>query len=290
MKNKAVFLIILAGIMWGTSAIFANLLRPIGFSSLEMVAMRGVVSAIIMTVYVLIKDKSLFIAKPSHIFLFILGGASTFLSGFLYYEAISLCSASVAVMLMYTAPVFVMAFSVVFMGEKFNFVKMISVVLMLVGCALISGVIGGAEFNVRGTLFGLASGLSYASYNIITKIQMNKRCNPLSSSVYCFIFYGLFALMFISIPDLAATASFNPSVTYPLIFGIGLFTVALPYFLYTVALKYIPVGTASALGIVEPMMATVFGVAFFGDSLTIYSVSGIVLIMGVVFLLSTSKE
>lgn len=290
MKKKAVFLIILAGTLWGTSAIFANLLRPIGFSSLQMVAMRGVVSAIIMSIYVLIKDKSLFKAKLTHIFLFMLGGASTFLTGFLYYEAISICSASVAVMLMYTAPVFVMAFSVLFMGERLNLIKILSIIFMLLGCALISGVVGGVEFNIKGTMFGLASGLSYAIYNIITKVQMNKRCNPLSSSVYCFIFYGLFALMFISVPDFIKTASVNPSYTYPLIFGIGLFTVALPYFLYTIALKHIPVGTASALGIVEPMTATIFGVVFFGDNLTIYSVCGIILILGVVFLLSQSKE
>ncbi len=290
MKRKAVILIIIAGILWGTSAIFANLLKPLGFTPLQMVAMRGCVAAVIMVIYVFFKDKSLFRVRLHHLFLFICGGLSTFFSGYLYYESISACSASVAVMLMYTAPVFVMAFSVAFMGEKITFPKVVSIILMIAGCALISGIVGGVQFNLRGTLFGLASGLSYAGYNIITKVQMNKRCNPLSSSVYCFIFYGLFAAAFADIPQLVSVASADPLGTYPLIFGIGLCTVALPYFLYTLALKYIPAGTASALGIVEPLTATVFGVAFFGDELSVYSACGIIMIMTVVFLLSTSKE
>ena len=290
MRNKAIIYIILSGIFWGTSAIFANMLSPFGFSSLQMTAMRGVVASLVMCGYIFIKDKSLFKVKPSQFLLFAIGGLFTFLAAFFYYDSIKRASVSVAVMLMYTSPVFVMAYSVAFLGEKFTLKKAISIVCVLVGCALISGIFGGAEFTLWGVVTGLLAGITYSAYNIVAKIQMDKGCNPLSSTVYGFMFMGLFALMSADVPGIFELASANPPVTYPLMIGIGIFTVALPYFLYTASLKYVPVGTAAILGMIEPMTATLFGVALFGDDLTVVSSVGIILILTAVFILAKDKN
>jgi len=75
-----------------------------------------------------------------------------------------------------------------------------------------------------------------------------------------------------------------------LIIGIGVFTVTLPYTLYTLSLKYIPVGTASALGIIEPVTATLFGVVLFDEPLGLSSVVGIIFIITAVLMLSFNKE
>lgn len=290
MRKKALIYIVLSGIFWGTSAIFANLLSPFGFSSPQMTAMRGVVAAVVMAIYVLIKDKSMFKVTPGQLFLFACGGLATFLSAIFYYESIKRASVSVAVMLMYTAPIFVMSYSVAFLGEKFTVKKAISVVCVLVGCILISGVLGGANFNFWGVVTGLLAGISYSTYNIIAKIQMDKRCNPLSATVYGFIFMAVFAVLCADMGNLFELASVKPSVTYPLIIGIGIFTVALPYFLYTSSLKHIPVGTAATLGMIEPMTATIFGVTLFNDPLTPVSFCGIILILFAVFILAKDKN
>lgn len=58
-----------------------------------------------------------------------------------------------------------------------------------------------------------------------------------------------------------------------------------PYSLYTVSLKALSSGTVSALGIVEPLSATLFGTFLFGEKLTVWSVAGIVLILSSVVLL-----
>ena len=75
-----------------------------------------------------------------------------------------------------------------------------------------------------------------------------------------------------------------------LMVGIGVFTFVLPYLLYTIALRDIPAGTASSLAIIEPMAATIFSVTLFGEKLSIASITGIVLILVSVFLLSKSEE
>ena len=290
MKKYPVLLIVLAAVCWGTSAIFANLLYPYGFTPLQLTAMRGIVSAILMSLYVFLKDKNLFRINLSQLFWFACGGISMFLAAFFYYESMNVGSVSVAVMLMYTAPIFVMAYSVTFLGEKLTKVKLVSVFFVILGCALISGIVGGATFNLWGVITGLLSGISYSAYNIIAKVQISKKSNPLSASVYCYIFMALLSLCFADIVSIFSIANTSPALLYSLIVGVGVFTVTLPYSLYTMSLKYIPVGTASALGIIEPMTATLFGVVFFGEPLSLTSIIGIIFIMTAVLMLSFVKE
>ena len=288
--KKAFGMIILAGILWGTSGIFVHYLAPFGFSALQMTAMRGVVSAIAMSIYAFLKDRTMFRVSPAHLALFALSGVSMYLTASSYYAAMQLTSVSTAVVLMYSAPIFVMAYSVAFLGEKLTPLKTISVIAMLIGCCLVSGIIGGLRFHAFGLFLGLFAGIAYSAYNIFTKIQMRKLCHPVSASLYCLIAMAIVALIFAKPAEMITITAQNPVAILPLMIGVGLCTCVMPYFLYTLALKELPVGTAAALGIIEPMAATVFSVAFLGEKLTLISGVGIVLILGAVFLLSQSKE
>ncbi|MBO7275978.1 MAG: EamA family transporter, partial [Clostridia bacterium] len=199
-------------------------------------------------------------------------------------------SVSTAVVLMYTAPVFVMAYSVAFLGEKFNLRKAVAVVLVIGGSVLVSGLIAGARFSLLGTLLGLASGLAYSAYNVVTKIQMLKNCNPLSATFYSFSVMALISLCTCHPVQIVEIAAQKPVYLTLLMIGIGIFTCVSPYLLYTLALRDIPAGTAASLGIIEPMAATIFSVTLFGEKLSIASLVGIVLILVSVFLLSKSEE
>jgi drug/metabolite transporter (DMT)-like permease len=55
-------------------------------------------------------------------------------------------------------------------------------------------------------------------------------------------------------------------------------------------MRDLPAGTASALGIVEPMAATVYSILFLGERLAVLSLIGIVLILGAVFMLGYAEN
>lgn len=289
MKIRAFIFIILAGIGWGTSGLFVNALSSYGFSAVQIIAARGVVSAIVMSLYVLIRDKKLFRVTKQELIFYFLAGLGILLTGTLYFIAIQLTSVSTAVVLMYTEPIFVMIYSVLFFGEKLNPMKTVSVICMLIGCCLVSGITGGVDINVLGVVVGIGSGLAYTAYNIVTKIEMRKGYNPVSANTYCFIFMGLLAVIISNPPQMISIAAANPFPVIPLMIGIGIIACVLPYFLYTLALRELPVGTASSLSIVEPMSATVFSVTILGEDLVTSSLIGIVLIIGSVFLLGKSE-
>lgn len=290
MKKRALLYIIIAGVLWGTSGIFFNLLEPLGFTPVQMTAMRGGVSGILMSLYVLIWKRKCFKVSLKEFFAFACSGLSVFFTATCYYASIEASSVSTAVILMYTAPVFVMIYSVLFLGEKLNAKKTLSVIMMISGCALVSGIIGGMKFSFLGILLGLASGIAYSAYNIFTKIQMMNKSDSMSATLYCFIVMGVVAAFSCKPVSLINTVAENPFPSIFLVIGIGVVTCVLPYFFYTMALKDIPAGTATSLGIIEPMSATLFSVVFFNEKLGVASVLGIILILVAVVMLSKNED
>ena len=171
-----------------------------------------------------------------------------------------------------------------------NRLKLVSVTGMIVGCGLVSGIIGGLKFDALGIAIGFLSGIAYAAYNIITKIEMQKGINPVKANFYCFLFSALLGVIVSKPWGIIDSVKANPMFAIMLCVGVGVFACIMPYFLYTLALKEIPAGTASSLGIIEPMAATIFSVVLFGEVMSVYSVIGIVMILGSVFILSRQGQ
>lgn len=290
MKKLGLMYIILASVLWGTSGIFVHYMAPFGFTSLQMTFIRAIVSFLCMGVYVLIKDKRLVKTNLKESLLFLLGGFSFYMTATCYYYSMQLTSISTAVVLMYTAPIFVMIYSTTFLGEKLTPMKLISVAGMIVGCGLVSGIIGGMKFDVVGILVGFMSGISYAIYNIVTKIEMQKGINPIKANFYCFLFAVIGGAILSEPLGIIDCIRNNPPVTIPLSIGLGVVTCILPYFTYTMALRELPAGTASSLGILEPMAATIYSVLIFGEKISVYAFIGIVLILGSVIVLGRQKQ
>ena len=112
MKKSGLLYIVLACVLWGTSGIFVHYLAPYGVTSLQMTFIRAIVAFICMGVYVLITDRRVIKINMREIFLFMGSGLSFFLTATCYCHSMQLTSISTAVVLMYTAPIFVMIYSV----------------------------------------------------------------------------------------------------------------------------------------------------------------------------------
>jgi len=288
MKKKAFIYIIIAGILWGTSGLFANTLSEHGFSSLQMTAMRGLVSFLCMLIYVLIKDRALLRVKAIDLVFFLGNGIALFSTAFLYYTTMQMTSVATAVVLMYTMPIMVMIYSVIFFKERLTGMKICATAVMFIGCCLVSGIVGGFKANVWGILLGLLSGITYSVYSILTKIEFRRGAHPVTTSLYGFGFMSIIALS-ICKPVEIIERTVSPKI-FILLIGLGVVTFVIPYFLYTLSLKYLPAGTASALSIVEPMAATVFGMIFLREIPDAFAGVGIVLIILAVFLLGIAEN
>lgn len=96
-------------------------------------------------------------------------------------------SLSVAAVLLYTAPAFVMVLSYLLFHEKFTVRKSIALVLTFVGCVFVTGIIGSSQtLSGKGILIGIGAGFGYALYSIFGRFALKKGYDSFTISFYTF--------------------------------------------------------------------------------------------------------
>lgn len=145
MKDKLKYLYVFAaGSLWGIISLFLKPMLNLGFSQIQTVTLRCLVAAAVLGVYMLIKDKSLFRFKLRDVWCFIgTGLVSLMFFSICYFYSMTYNGVCVAVILLYTSPVFVMLLSLPLFKEKITYKKLIAVVLTVAGCVFVSGAAGG---------------------------------------------------------------------------------------------------------------------------------------------------
>lgn len=288
MKVFAVLSIILAGIFWGVIGIFVRGLTDLGFSSMEIVALRSFASLLVMSLYLVLfkRDRFRFHLKDWWCFAGT-GIVSILFFNLCYFTAINLTTLATASILLYTAPVFVMFFSLILFREKLTVLKCVSAVIAFLGCALVSGILPGGNLalNPTGLLCGLGAGLGYALYSIFGRYALNRGYDTLTVTFYSFAFSSAGCLFFTNIPSVAARVAATPASLW-WVLGIGILPGAAAYLLYTYGLTKVESSRASIMASVEPAVAALVGVAAFQEILTPWALAGICLVLGSIVLLN----
>lgn len=292
MKKYASLLILTAGACWGALGIFVRNLNAFGIESMEIVEIRSLVCTVIIGAAVLIRGKALLRINPRHLWCFFGTGVIgiTFFN-FCYFTTIKASSLSVAAVLLYTAPVFVMIFSAVLFKERVTLRKIVSLVLAFTGCMLVSGVFdGSAVLNTKGLLIGLCAGIGYACYTVFLRYAVNYGYHPLTAQFYTFLIAAVAGAFLTDFQVVAEGVSRGGMTPVLLFLGIGLVSTALPNVLYNTGMKYIDNGKTSVMASVEPVMAIIFGIAFFGEMPTLTAAFGMMLSVTAIILVNTEKK
>lgn len=286
-KNMSFLLVIVAGVFWGCTSLFVKVLNSYGMNSVQISCIRVIFAALFIVLFALIKDRNLFKIKLKDLPLFILLGViSLFCTSIFYFTTISMASVSVACVLMYTAPIFVLIFSFIFFKEKITFKKLISIFLAVLGCTLVSGIIG-AENNKISPLalfFGLLSGISYASYSIFGKFIL-KKYSAMTMTLYAFVIAAITSLFAFDFNTAGNLLSEN-NILFLLFPLTGLFTSFIPYLLYSSGLKRLEPSIAVVLSSVEPLVATLVSILILLEPFSFVSGMGIISILIAVIILN----
>lgn len=288
MKKLSVFFILLAGMLWGCIGIFVRHYTALGLNAMQNAAIRLGLSAVLFSIFVLIFDRKLFKIKLRDIWIFLGSGIlSVGIFTICYFRSIELSSLSVASILLYTAPVFVMLFSLLFFKEKLTIPKIAALVLAVFGCAMTVGIIGGElSVTLPGFLFGLASGVCYALYSIFSRFALDRGYSPLTVTLYTFLLAAVSVLCVADpVPVVKVITADVPSFFFSLLFAVS--SCVLPYLFYTLGLKSVRSTTASIIATIEPVTATIVGALFFSEAVQIpFGYIGIALVVGSVVLIN----
>ncbi len=196
-----------------------------------------------------------------------------------YFSAVKYTTLAVAITLLYTYPVFVAILSALFLGERLTRTKVGAILVTLLGSALVAQAysVDLLRLNLRGTLFGLMTGVSMALYTIFGKRALS-RYSPWTVVLYAFGAGTLF-LALGSGGRLLAAAHY-PAAAWLWILGLALIPSLGGYTLYTLGLRDLPASQASVIATWEVVTAAALGWLCYGELLAFPQIVGAALVCG----------
>lgn len=290
MKNAAYIFVVAAASLWGIIGIFSKQLNTFGFSVLQIVSVRAIFSAVIILVFLLVKDRKLLRIELRDSRYFLGTGIISFVFfNWCYFIAINKTSLAVAAILLYTAPAFVMVFSALLFKEKLTKRKLAALVLTFLGCFLVAAFVEDAAGNVSllGIAAGLGSGLGYALYSIFGRYALDKY-DPFTVTFYTFVFASLGLIPISDIRGMLGLLADTEALYYAI--ALSVLSTVLPFLLYTKGLSRLESGRASIIATLEPIVATIMGIILFGEPVTIFKSAGILVVIFAVSMLVERDE
>lgn len=288
-KNLPTIMLLLAATLWGVTGIFVRTLSGMGLSTFDMIFFRCGITSLVMFVFLLIKDKKKLKIDPKDWWYFFGTGILSFLLfGFCYFYTITHASMSIAAILLYTSPFFVIVMARIFFKEKITANKVAGLLLAVIGCFLICN----TDKNVKVTpiviFTGLSSGLCYALYSIFGRVALKKYASS-TVTFYTFFFALIGSLFIVDIPKMAASIQKAP-LSLPLVIFFAIVSAVLPYIFYTTGLKDTETGKASIIASFEAVVASLSGIVVFQEKITVPGIIGIVLVILAVVSLNDKKN
>lgn len=282
--------ILLAAILWGTAGLFVRTLQDFEFTQMQLVFARAFVSALLLGIIILIKDVTLFKIRLKDIWLFAAAGVfSIIMFNYAYYTTMSLTSLSVAAVLLYTAPFFVVIISVPLFKEKLNSRKVSACLIAFVGCCFVSGLFDSSHrISPKALFFGLLTGFGYSLYTVFGELLIKRGYKTLTITLYIFLFAAIFTAPVINVADTVKYCASEPKALITIVL-MAIFNTVIPYIFYTVGLSGVDPSVAPVIATVEPVAATVLGAAVYKEAISIYGIIGILLVLSSVAILNSKR-
>ena len=284
-KYLSYALVVLGAACWGFMGLFNRLLGSVGLDMGNRVFVRNLPSLVLRTLVFALTRREVFHIQARHLPIFAASGLISVLGlSYVYFNAQIECSLAVAGILLYLAPSIVVVMSALLWKTPITRRKLAALGLALLGCALVSGLIGGElTASWRGLAFGLASAFCYATYTIFAHYGL-AHYDSYTMIYWTFFFSGLGSFAFLNPAAIAPAVSSAKGVFSAL--GLVVIATVLPYLLYTKGLEGVESGKASIIANIEPVVAALIGVFVFHEVLSVWVLLGVACVLGCVVLLA----
>lgn len=275
-------LIVGAALLWGTIGVLSTGLFRAGVSPWEVAFWRAALSAgALLPALALRRPAALRLASLRDLALlsaFGVVGVGVFYISF--QLATFLTSVAVAVVLLYTAPLFVLLGARLLLGEALTPAKGVMAVLVVLGVAATSLGAAGAEVRLTaaGVGWGLVSALSYSAYYLFGRRYL-PRFGVARTLVYSLASGAVVLGVTSTLAGHPPRVDFS-ATSWLLLLALSLGTTLLANSLYYRGLERTDAGTAAVIASVEPVVAALLAWAAFGQRLTAVGWLGVVLVVG----------
>jgi len=281
-------LVALAALCWGLSGGIAGMLIADGWDPFVLAFYRGAIGLLFVLAWLVLHPHDNGLTDRRVWFWAAIAGLGVAGNFAFYFISITNASVAVAATLMYCAPVYVYLVSFVLGLEALTSWKCAAIAMVMAGIVLLTGIydIGGGSITAIGVIAGLSSGLCYATF-----IFGFKRATAYGSpqAILAIAFTALIAILFwAGQPGQTVAALSGPQ--WPLFVMLGVLGAGVSFFLYVIGMRRAVPTRAAVVAMIEPIVASLFGVAILGESLTGLQLVGTALILFTVTALSVHSS
>ena len=273
-------MVLTAATLLGSMGVWGRLIFRYEPDPMLVVTWRALFGTIALAAVLTAVRPTLLRVRPRDLPFFLLYGFTGITLNFwTYFSAVKYTTLAVAITLLYTYPVFVAILSALFLGERLTRTKVGAILVALFGSALVAQAysVDLLRLNLRGTLFGLMTGVSMALYTIFGKRALT-RYSPWTVVLYAFAAGTLFLAL--GSGDRLLAAAHYPTAAWLWILGLALIPSLGGYTLYTLGLRDLPASQASVIATWEVVTAAALGWLCYGEILAFPQVAGAALVCG----------
>jgi drug/metabolite transporter (DMT)-like permease len=280
------FEIVGASLIWGSNGVIINI---VPFPSYVIAFFRVLIAAIAIAIGILIAGKWSFLRASYPLKKLFIIGLILCLGWGLLFEAMKRLPIAEAVLLNYTAPIFVALLSPGLLKEKTSKRTAIALGLSFTGIMLILLSPAKLQFNsghLWGIIIGISAGLSYALFILYSKKTV-AYINQYTLALYANLFASL-----ILAPGLTTIThtNFPQTQTWLLLLTLGVVNTAFALTLYYSGLRKVRAQEAAVLTYLEPVSAAFYGYLFLGQLLTTLAIIGGTLVIGGGYLATLQQD
>lgn len=253
-RYKSIIFLIIASILWSTGGI---LIKLVDWNPVAIAGSRSFISSIVVLIY--LRKPVLTWSKAQ------LGGAIAYASTvILFVSANKLTTSANAILLQFTAPIFVAILGAWLLKEKIKWYDYLSIIAVFGGMLLffIDNVGIG---SMLGNVLAVISGFFLACVTIALRFQ--KDGSPVETTLIGNILTFIVAIPFIigKVPDIQSILG---------IILLGIFQLGFAYILYALAIKHLSALEAILITVIEPLLNPIWVFIFAGEKPSLYAILG----------------
>lgn len=264
-KQKGTLFVFLAAILYSIGGLC---IKVIPWSGMAINGGRTAIALVVIGLYLILTRHPLRLNR----WVFF-GGLCVFGCNALFSVANKMTTAANTIVLQFTAPIFVLLFTILFFRKRPKKLDVIACVVVF-GGILFFFADSLSMSGAWGNLLAILSGVAYAGIFMLNDIP--------NSDAISSVFWGDVLSAITGLPFLLLEKDFSFTPITSLVI-LGVFQVALGYILLTIGLKTTPPVTASLVSGIEPVLNPILVAVFYKEAVGMFALIGaVIVIVGVV--------
>jgi drug/metabolite transporter (DMT)-like permease len=217
---------------------------------------------------------------------FVLGTLGVAVSNYFYYVAIQRTNVATAIIVQYTAPVWVLFYVVARGQQKLSLQKVVAVALAVTGIALVIGIVGpksnggqSLRLDSYGVIAALLASFSFAFYNV-SGHRILARYDRWRVLVWTLTAAAVFWLV-VNPPWKVVAAHYAPA-QWLFLFVFSMISVLGAFSLYFLGLQYLEPTRAIIASCLEPVFSIILAALLLGEVLHLIQTLGIIFVLAAI--------